>query len=140
MRKRLPVLIALAVCASLVPILSAVQQSNTPAAARKAGDYPLGPDSLPQPGVPKGRLEGPLLFKSNAIPGTVRQYWIFVPAQYVAGTAANVLVFQDGQRAVNPAGVLRVPQVLENLIAKKDIPITIGIFITPGQRGDTYPD
>jgi hypothetical protein len=35
---------------------------------------------------------------------------------------------------------LRVPQVLENLIHKKEIPVTIGIFITPGQRGDTYPD
>ena len=30
--------------------------------------------------------------------------------------------------------------MLENLIHKKDIPVTIGIFITPGQRGDTYPE
>ena len=37
-------------------------------------------------------------------------------------------------------GSLRVPQVLENLIHKKDIPVTIGIFITPGQRGDVYPE
>ena len=110
------------------------------AAARKPGDYPLGPDSLPQSGVPAGRLEGPFLFRSQHIPNTVRQYWIFVPAQYKAGVAANVLVFQDGQRATNPTGVLRVPQVLENLIHKKDIPVTIGIFITPGQRGDVYPD
>ncbi len=107
---------------------------------RKPGDYPLGPDSLPQEGVPKGRLEGPLLFKSTAIPGTVRRYWIYVPAQYSPSHPANVLVFQDGQRATNPAGVLRVPQVLENLIHKKDIPVTIGIFITPGQRGDVYPE
>jgi enterochelin esterase family protein len=125
----------------VVATLSAVPQAPTaPAAARKAGDYPLGPDSLPQPGVAKGRLEGPFLFKSTAIPGTVRKYWIYVPAQYVAGTPANVLVFQDGQRAINPTGVLRVPQVLENLIAKNDIPVTIGIFITPGQRGDEYPE
>ena len=87
-----------------------------------------------------GRLEGPLLFRSQAIPNTVRQYWIFVPAQYTACVPANVLVFQDGQRATNPEGVLRVPQVLANLIHKKDIPVTIGIFITPGQRGDVYPD
>jgi hypothetical protein len=107
---------------------------------RKPGDYPLGPDSLPQEGVPKGRLEGPLLFKSTAIPGTVRRYWIYVPAQYSPSHPANVLVFQDGQRATNPAGVLRVPQVLENLIHKKDIPVTIGIFITPGQRADVYPE
>ena len=60
--------------------------------------------------------------------------------QYTASTPANVLVFQDGQRATNPTGSLRVPQVLENLIHKKDIPVTIGIFITPGQRGDAYPE
>ena len=65
---------------------------------------------------------------------------MYVPAQYAPGTPANVLVFQDGQRAVNPNGVLRVPQVLENLIARKEIPVTIGIFITPGQRGDAYPE
>jgi hypothetical protein len=109
-------------------------------AARQPGEYPLGPDSLPQAGVPKGRLEGPFLFRSTAIPNTVRKYWIYVPAQYTGAQPANLLVFQDGQRATNPTGVLRVPQVLENLIHKKEIPVTIGIFITPGQRGDEYPD
>ena len=118
--------------------------NSTAAAAgpgqRQPGTYPLGPDSLPQDGVPKGKLEGPLLFKSQIIAGTVRRYWVYVPAQYTGATPANVLVFQDGQRATNPTGSLRVPQVLENLIHKKDIPVTIGIFITPGQRGDVYPE
>jgi len=107
---------------------------------RKPGPYTLGPDSLPQPGVPKGRLEGPHLFKSRILAGTVRRYWVYVPAQYSPERPANVLVFQDGQRATNPTGSLRVPQVLENLIHRKDIPVTIGIFITPGHRGDAYPD
>jgi hypothetical protein len=108
--------------------------------ARKPGDYPLGPDSLPKPGVPMGRLEGPFEFQSKALAGTVRRYWIFVPAQYTGDTPANVLVFQDGQRATNPEGSLRVPQVLENLIAAGDIPVTIGIFVTPGHRAESYPD
>jgi hypothetical protein len=107
---------------------------------RKPGEYPLGPDSLPKPGVPKGRLEGPFEFHSKAIPGTVRRYWVFIPAQYTGETPANVLVFQDGQRAINPTGVLRVPQVIENLVHAGDIPVTIGIFITPGHRGEIYPD
>ena len=110
------------------------------AIVRKPGEYPLGPDSLPQVGVPKGKLEGPLLFRSQIITNTIRRYWIYVPAQYTPEKPANVLVFQDGQRATNPDGALRVPQVLENLIHKGDIPVTIGIFITPGQRGDAYPD
>jgi hypothetical protein len=109
------------------------------AAMRKPGEYPLMPDSLAQEGVPKGRLEGPFEFHSKIIAGTVRQYWIWVPAQYNAKKPANVLVFQDGQRATNPEGSLRVPQAMENLIAKGQMPVTIGIFITPGNLGETYP-
>jgi hypothetical protein len=109
------------------------------AAMRRPGEYPLMPDSLPQEGAPKGRLEGPFEFRSKIIPGTVRRYWIFVPAQYNPKFTANVLVFQDGQRATRVDGSLRIPQVMENLIAKKKMPVTIGIFITPGNLSETYP-
>jgi len=107
---------------------------------RRAGEYALMADSLPQEGIPKGRLEGPFEFHSKIIAGTVRRYWVWVPAQYNPKKAANVLVFQDGQRATNPNGSLRVPQVMENLIGKGQMPVTIGIFITPGNLSDAYPD
>jgi len=109
-------------------------------AMRRAGEYALMADSLPQAGIPKGRLEGPFEFRSSIIAGTVRRYWVWVPAQYNAKKPANVLVFQDGQRATNPNGSLRVPQVMENLIGKGQMPVTIGIFITPGNLSETYPD
>ena len=54
-----------------------------PAAAqetRQPGDYPLTADSLVQPGVAQGRLEGPFEFRAAAFPGTVRRYWVYVPA------------------------------------------------------------
>ncbi len=110
-------------------------------AMRRPGEYPLMPDSLPQPGVPKGRLEGPFEFLSQVIPNTVRQYWIYVPAQYndKKPIPANVLVFQDGQRATNPEGSLRVPQAMENMMAKGKMPTTIGVFVTPGNLSGTYP-
>ncbi len=110
--------------------------------ARKPGDYTHGPDSLPQEGVPKGRLEGPFEWNSRIIAGTVRRYWVWVPAQYTGDKPACLLVFQDGQRATNPAAnaSLRVPQVMENLIHKKEMPVTIGLFITPGNLSDHYPD
>jgi enterochelin esterase family protein len=124
----------------LMTIPAVFGQNPTPGGQAPAQtSYRLGPDSLPQEGVPKGKLEGPLLFRSKIFEGTVRQYWVYVPAQYSPDKPACVLVFQDGQRAVNPTGVLRVPQVMENLIAKKEMPVTIGIFITPGQRGEEYP-
>ena len=129
----------LSIGAVTVPIAAAPDQTPS-ATERKPGDYPLGPDSLPKTGVPRGRLEGPFEFRSQVLAGTVRRYWVFVPAQYTGETPANLLVFQDGQRATNPVGALRVPQVLENLIAAGDIPVTIGLFITPGHRAETYPD
>ncbi len=112
------------------------------AAMRKPGEYPLMPDSLPQPNVPKGRLEGPFEHHGQVFAGTVRRYWIYVPAQYndKKPTPANLLVFQDGQRATNPSGALRVPQVMENLIAKGQMPVTIGVFVTPGNLSEAYPD
>ena len=131
------------VAVSILPLLTALAGSPpafAQTAERKAGDYALTADSLTQAGVPKGRLEGPFEFRSRVIAGTVRQYWIFVPAQYRGDAPANVLVFQDGARAISATGSLRVPQVLENLVHKKDIPVTIGIFITPGQRGDVFPE
>ncbi len=128
----------------MVVMASFAQQQNPPSATatnRSAGvTYELGPDSLPQLGVPRGRLEGPFLFKSEIITNTVRRYWIYVPAQYTPDKPACVLVFQDGQRATRTNGSLRVPQVMENLIAKKEMPVTIGIFITPGARGEEYAE
>jgi len=108
---------------------------------RKPGEYPPTIDSIAQPGVAKGKLIGPLEFKSKIIEGTVRRYWIYVPVGYDAKDPPNLLVFQDGQRATNPQGPLNIPVVLDNLIAKGEIPKTIGIFITPGNTGtEHYPD
>jgi enterochelin esterase family protein len=108
---------------------------------RQPGEYPPTQDSLPQPGVPKGKLIGPLEFHSKIIENTVRRYWIYVPVHYDPKNPPNLLVFQDGQRAINPQGPLNIPVVLDNLIAKGDIPPTIGIFITPGNTGtEHYPD
>lgn len=113
--------------------------ANAQEAAIRTG-LELTPDHFPQEGVPRGRLEGPFDFHSEIIAGTVRQYWVFVPAQYNDDTPAALAVFQDGQRASNPEGSTRAPQVMENLIHQGVMPVTIGLFVTPGHRSDTYPD
>ncbi len=87
------------------------------------------PDTLPQPGVPQGKIEGPFTWKSDIFPGTVRDYWLYIPAQYDAAKPACVFVVQDGLgRAKN----WNLPTSLDNLIHKKQIPVQIGIFINPG--------
>jgi enterochelin esterase family protein len=104
-----------------------------------ADDYQLGPDSMPQDGVPKGRVEGPFIWKSRIFEETVREYSIYVPAQYDPARPACVMVFQDGHKYVHTEQEYRVPVVFDNLIHRKEMPVTIGIFINPGHRGEEMP-
>lgn len=87
-----------------------------------------------------GRLEGPFELQSRIYPGTVRRYWVYVPAGYDPARPPNLLLFQDGQRATNPDGALKLPAVLDALIAQGAIPATLGVFVTPGNRSAHYPD
>jgi sugar lactone lactonase YvrE/enterochelin esterase-like enzyme len=97
-----------------------------------AQEYTLGPDSRRQSGVPEGKLIQ-RSWKSQIFPGTERDYWIYVPAQYKADTPAAVMVFQDGQSYINTEERgWQTPIVLDNLIHKGEIPVMIGVFINPG--------
>lgn len=96
-------------------------------------DYGLGPDSLPQEGVPQGTVTQHTWNDSTIYPGTERDYWVYVPAQYDAAKPTCVMVFQDGGNYVKPEGDARVATVFDNLIHQKAMPVTIGIFINPGK-------
>lgn len=96
-----------------------------------AEDYVLGPDSQRQPGVPRGTVTK-YSWTSKIYPGTVRDYWIYVPAQYKPDKPACVMIFQDGGHMVDDSGGWRTAIVFDNLIQKREIPVTIGIFIDPG--------
>jgi enterochelin esterase-like enzyme len=96
-----------------------------------ADDYKLAPDSMPQDGVPKGKIEK-FTWESRIFPGTVRECWTYVPAQYDANKPTCLMVFQDGGSYVNATGQFRVPVVFDNLIHQKKIPAMIGIFLNPG--------
>lgn len=96
--------------------------------------YKLGPDSLPQEGVPQGEVDGPHVIQSQAFPGTQHTYWVYVPAQYDAEKPASLMIFQDGQAFVKEDGPLRARHVLDNLIYRREIPVMIAVFINPGRK------
>jgi enterochelin esterase family protein len=120
----------------LLPVLAAAAAAVVVSAA---DDYKLGPDSMRQDGVPQGRVVGPLVWKSQIFRDTVRQYWIYVPAQYDSARPAAVMVFQDGHKYVSVEQEYRVPIVFDNLIHKHEMPVTIAVLVNPGQRGEALP-
>ena len=106
-------------------LLSLSFVSLAPVVAYAQNVYPLTADSERHDGVPQGKVESSKFASAKWFPGTVRDMRIYVPAQYDPSKPACVLVMQDG-------GGFRAETVMDNLIAKGEIPVTIGIFLTPG--------
>lgn len=96
--------------------------------------YRLGPDSMPQPGVPQGEIRGPFKVESKIFPGTLHDYWIYVPAQYDPTVPASLMIFNDGQAFKDDAGDVHAQHVMDNLIYRREIPVMIGVFINPGRK------
>lgn len=115
------------ILASAVPLLAQEQ-------------YKQGPDSFRQEGVPKGTITQHK-WTSKIFPGTVRDYWVYVPAQYKADKPACVMIVQDGGGMVREDGEgYKFPVVMDNLIHKGELPVMIGIFINPGVLPAASPD
>ena len=94
-----------------------------------AETYSLGPDSQPQ-NVPHGTVTSYLLRAGSFYAGTPHKYSVYVPAQYDAQKAAPFMIFLDGSGFLNDNE--RAPVVLDNLIARHELPPIIGIFVDPG--------
>ena len=109
-------------------------------AALCAQPYVLGPDSQVKPGVPKGKVAKYSWNTSAVFPGTTRDYWVYVPAQYDGSKPACVMIFQDGAGFAGDNGAWHLPTVLDNLIQEGAVPVTIAILIDPGVLPAVRPD
>ena len=100
-----------------------------------AGDeeYKLGQDSMRPRERAQGQRDHFERWHSKILPGTVHNYWVYVPAQHDGTKPACVMVFQDGHGYVKEDGDFRVPVVFDNLIHRGEMPVSIGIFINPGR-------
>jgi gluconolactonase len=88
-------------------------------------NYPVDSASVEHAGVPKGEIIKLTFSNSKIFPGTFREYSVYVPAQYKPDQPACVYVNQDGIQ-------WKAPTVFDNLIYQKEMPVTIGVFVTPG--------
>jgi len=89
-----------------------------------------------QAGVPQGKVIQMPAWESKIFPNTTRDWWIYVPAQYKPDGSAAVMVFQDGRNYINATGNFRAPTVFDNLIARGEMPVTLGVFVMPGHGKD----
>jgi gluconolactonase len=87
--------------------------------------YPDDSASVEHKNVPKGEVLRFTFDHSKIFPGTWREYWVYIPAQYRPEKPACVYVNQDGIQ-------WKAPTVFDNLISSKEMPVTIGVFINPG--------
>lgn len=98
-----------------------------------ADEYPPHPDSIAQAGVPQGELLKFTFADSKIFPGTTRNVTVYVPQQYDPARPACVYVNQDGVQH-------NAPVVFNNLIAKGEMPVVIGVFVTPGVVPAAHPE
>lgn len=73
-----------------------------------------------------GEIKSFRFSESKVFPGTERDVTIFVPQQYDGSKPACVYVKTDGY---NP----REKTLLETMIASKEMPVTVGVFVRPGE-------
>ena len=73
-----------------------------------------------------GTLRQFVFRESKIFPGTVREVTVFVPAQYDGTKPACVYVKTDG---FNP----REKTLMETMIASGEMPVTVGVFVRPGE-------
>jgi len=92
------------------------------------------PDAIVQDSIPNGKVISMAPWESKVFPNTIRDWSIYVPAQYNESEPAALMVFQDGERMRNEKGRWRIPTVFDNLIASGEMPVTIAVFINPGHE------
>jgi gluconolactonase len=88
--------------------------------------YPQEPASEAAADIPKGEILHFTLKDSKIYPGTTRSCWVYVPKEYQPGKPACLFVGMDGIQ-------FNAPTVFDYLIAKKEMPVTIGVFIESGR-------
>lgn len=99
--------------------------------------YKLGPASMLKPDVPQGTVTQYHHISQTIYPHVERDYWVYVPQQYDAAKPACLMVFQDAQFYLG--NDVHAPTVFDNLIDSGEMPVTIGVFVSPGDKGPGNP-
>ena len=81
----------------------------------------------------KGEVKGPFTLPSQAYPGHAAHLLGLRARAVRQGVPASLMIFNDGQAFKNMEGDIRVPNVLDNLIYRRELPVMLAVFINPGR-------
>lgn len=87
--------------------------------------------------IPHGIVTEMPLWKSTIFPNTERRWWVYIPAQVKEHPEkpATVMLMNDGDWSR-----WYLPNLLDNMIAKGDIPPTVAVLINPGRYANQGQD
>lgn len=122
----------------VVAILVACGMSCLTSAKVSAAEesYPKPPEAVRKEGVPQGKITK-FVHESKVFEGTRRDVSVYIPAQADGKSPLAVMVFQDGHTYLKEGGDFSATIVMDNLIHAAEMPLTVGIFIDPGHKGDS---
>ena len=122
------------------------------------GDFAITPpyasalENAPRTNVPKGRVETfqlplagskyfpPVAGRDGKLDSSAtREVVVYIPAQYVPGTPAPLLLTHDAMGAHDREPAPHLPTILDNLIADKRLPVMVAVMVMPSnQRSVEY--
>ena len=109
----------------LLTILMLLTLTNVVAQQRDHYRVAFDPATVRNEEVAAGEVLKRSFNTSEIYPMTSRDYWIYIPAAYDASKPACLFVCLDGI-------TYNAPTVFDNLIATGQMPVTIGVFVSPG--------
>lgn len=106
-------------------IIKPLAGSTVKAVAAEAETKTYEPPAIKPEDILPGEIKKFTYEESKIFPGTTREVTVFIPKQYDGSKPACVYVKTDGY---NP----KEKEFMERMIATKEIPVTIGVFVRPG--------
>ena len=109
-----------------------------------APPFAPAPENTPRENIPQGKV---ITFNMNLAESkfytpvagrgantTNREVVVYIPAQYVPGTAAPLLLAHDAMGAHDQKPAPYLPTILDNMIADKRLPVMIGVMVMPSSQ------
>ncbi len=106
--------------------------------------YLPAPDNAPRDNVPKGKvatvymdLAGSKFYPPSPGRGgnsTNREVVVYIPAQYVPGTPAPLFLTHDAMGAHDQKPAPYLPDILDNMIADKRLPVMVAVMVMPSNQ------